>query len=458
MYESGVRLPELVKTYATPCVNRQFIAHSLWSPRREEPRIPSDFPSFKEFAGKHAYGEDGFIIDEVSEVIKGRYNGLVFDFTVDHPNHNFIADNFVVSNCGVRLLKSALKAEEAIGRMPELAKEIYAEVPSGVGRSGRVKMSAGEFDEILSSGAAKAVALGYGSEQDLKQTESEGHLSAADPALVSAQAKSRGRDQLGTMGAGNHFVEAEAVEEIFDEAEAKRLGLFKGQVAVLIHTGSRGLGHQIATDYIRLMMKVMAKYGISLPDRELACAPFNSPEGQDYFKAMSAGANFAWANRQIMSWEVRNAWQKVFGKSGGELELVYDVAHNIAKLENNLIVHRKGATRAFPGQTVIIPGSMGTGSYVLVGEEKSLEESFGSTCHGAGRRMSRTQAKREVSGRELKSELERMGIAVASGSFSGLAEEAPGAYKDIDQVVEVVARAGIAKRVARLKPLAVIKG
>ena len=361
-------------------------------------------------------------------------------------------------NCGVRLLKSALKVEEAIGRMPELAKEIYAAVPSGVGRSGRVKMSAAEFDEILSLGAEKAVALGYGTDKDLEQIESRGRLPEADPALVSAQAKGRGRDQLGTMGAGNHFVEAEMVQEIFDENEATRLGLFRGQVVILLHTGSRGLGHQVATDYIRVMMKAMPRYGISLPDRELACAPFNSPEGQDYFKAMSAAANFAWANRQIMSWEVRNAWRKVLGESGGELELLYDVAHNIAKLENDLVVHRKGATRAFPGQTVIIPGSMGTGSYVLVGEEKSLEESFGSTCHGAGRRMSRTQAKREVSGKELKLELEKRGIAVAAGSFSGLAEEAPGAYKDIDQVVEVVAQAGIAKKVARLKPLAVIKG
>ena len=236
------------------------------------------------------------------------------------------------------------------------------------------------------------------------------------------------------------------------------MGIFKNQIVVLIHTGSRGLGHQIATDYIRIMAQAMRKYGIILPDRELACAPFQSKEEQDYFKAMSAGANFAWANRQLITHEVRKAWRDVLGESGGELSVVYDVAHNIAKIEDGLIVHRKGATRAFPGQPVLIPGSMGTASYVLLGQSKALEESFGSSCHGAGRRISRTQAKREIRGADLKASLAKRGIAVRAGSLSGLAEEAPEAYKDIDEVVEVVHRAGIAKKVARLKPIAVIKG
>jgi tRNA-splicing ligase RtcB len=247
---------------------------------------------------------------------------------------------------------------------------------------------------------------------------------------------------------------------------------------VLIHTGSRGLGHQIATDYIRVMMRVMPKYGISLPDRELACAPFNSPEGQNYFCAMAAGANFAWANRQVITWEVRKAWEGVLGRQEDVLDIVYDVAHNIAKIEEykrdanmrihandakkedmiRLVVHRKGATRSFPGQPVLIPGSMGTGSYLLVGQEKAMEESFGSSCHGAGRRMSRTQAKREIRGSELKQELNKRGIVVNTGSLSGLAEEAPEAYKDVDEVVEVVHNAGIAKKVARFRPVAVIKG
>jgi tRNA-splicing ligase RtcB len=268
------------------------------------------------------------------------------------------------------------------------------------------------------------------------------------------------------MGAGNHFVEVGVVETVFDESEAKTLNIHKDQVTVLIHTGSRGLGHQIATDYIRVMMQVMSSYGITLPDRELACAPFRSNEGQNYFKAMSAGANFAWANRQLITWEVRRAWENVLGKEGGKLSVVYDVAHNIAKVEeytldgkkHNLVVHRKGATRAFPNQPVLIPGSMGTHSYILLGQEKALIASFGSSCHGAGRRMSRTRARKEVSAGELRERLESMGIVVNAGSSKGLTEESPEAYKDVDEVVEVIHEAGIAKKLARLRPLAVIKG
>jgi tRNA-splicing ligase RtcB len=261
-------------------------------------------------------------------------------------------------------------------------------------------------------------------------------------------------------------VEVGIVETIFDEDEAKRLNLFKDQVTVLIHTGSRGLGHQIATDYIRIMMKVMHIYGIVLPDRELACAPFKSKEGQEYFKAMSAGANFAWANRQLITWEVRKAWGDVLGREGGKLSMVYDVAHNIAKIEEYtlggkryyLVIHRKGATRSFPGQPVLIPGSMGTHSYILVGQEKAMFASFGSSCHGAGRRMSRTRARKEVSVEELRQRLESMGIVVNAGSSKGLTEESPEAYKDVNEVVDIIHEAGIAKKVARLKPIAVIKG
>ncbi|MCL5006598.1 MAG: RtcB family protein [Patescibacteria group bacterium] len=361
-------------------------------------------------------------------------------------------------NCGVRLLRSNLGAEDAKPRLRELGRAIYAKVPSGVGRGGKIIFSGEEFDKILENGARRIVELGYGVAADLENTESGGKLDRASAGLVSKEAKDRGRDQLGTMGAGNHFVEVEYVSDIFDNEIARRLGLFQNQAVVLIHTGSRGLGHQIATDYVRLMMRVMGNYGIKLPDRELACVPFAAEEGQQYFQAMAAGANFAWANRQIITYEVRQAWQEVFQGSGGELALVYDVAHNIAKIENDLLVHRKGATRAFPGQTVLIPGSMGAGSYVLLGEEKSMEESFGSTCHGAGRRMSRSRAKKEIGGRKLKEELEKKGIVVESGSFSGLAEEAPFAYKNVDEVVGVVADAGIARKIARLKPLVVIKG
>ena len=361
-------------------------------------------------------------------------------------------------NCGVRLLRSDLTRDEITSGLEKLATAIYEEVPSGMGRGGRLKLSEKLFDEVLESGAKRAVEMGYGTVEDLENLESRGALDNADASLVSSHAKARGRDQLGTLGAGNHFVEIDKIETIFDEESAKKLGIFKNQVVVLIHTGSRGLGHQIATDYIRTMTQAMRKYNIVLPDRELACAPFQSKEGQDYFKAMSAGANFAWVNRQLITHEVRKAWNDILGESGGELSVIYDVAHNIAKIEDGLIVHRKGATRAFPGQPVLIPGSMGTASYVLLGQSKALEESFGSSCHGAGRRISRTQAKREIRGADLKTSLVKRGIAVRAGSLSGLAEEAPEAYKDIDEVVEVVHRAGIAKKVARLKPIAVIKG
>lgn len=317
--------------------------------------------------------------------------------------------------------------------------------------------------------------MGYGEKDDPQYLEAYGWLENADPEKVSKKARSRGRDQLGTLGSGNHFCEVQRVDEIFDEEAAKTLGLFKEQVTVMIHTGSRGLGHQVATDYIRVMLRAMPKYGIELPDRELACAPFNSPEGQEYFNAMAAAANFAWANRQLITWEVRQAWQNALGQSGGPLTIVYDVAHNIAKLEEHggtqLIVHRKGATRAFGpghpeihekyravGQPVLIPGSMGTASYVLVGTNQAMQDTFGSSCHGAGRRMSRHAALKAIDGGRLKDELENKGIVIATGSIRGLAEEAPEAYKDVDEVVAVAHQAGIAKKVARLKPLAVIKG
>lgn len=361
-------------------------------------------------------------------------------------------------NCGVCLLRSTKTFEEVKPHLEALARAIYREVPSGVGKGGRLNLKGADFDAVLRGGARRMVEMGYGAREDLERLESNGVLEDADPALVSDTAKARGRDQLGTMGAGNHFVEVEAVEKVFDAGAARDLNLSEGQITVLVHTGSRGLGHQIATDYIRLMMKVMPRYGITLPDRELACAPLKSQEGQDYLRAMAAGANFAWANRELITSEVREAWREVLGDAGGALEVLYDVAHNIAKVEEGRVVHRKGATRAFPGQPVLIPGSMGTGSYVLLGSARAMDESFGSTCHGAGRRMSRTQAKRVVRGETLKASLAEKGIAVAAGSLSGLAEEAPEAYKDVDQVVEVVHAAGIAKKVARLRPLAVVKG
>ncbi len=382
-------------------------------------------------------------------------------------------------NCGVRLLTSQQNAEEINFKLEELSKEMYAQIPSGMGKGGQINLNPKEMDEVLTKGAEWAVDNGYADKKDLTYMESNGRLDNADPALVSEMAKKRGSDQLGTIGSGNHFVEADYVEEIYDPIAAEAYGLSKGQVVVLIHTGSRGLGHQVATDYIRGIMAAMPNYGIKVPDRELACVPFNSEEGENYFKAMCAAANFAWCNREIISWEVRKAWKNVFGADVAPLKLMYDVAHNIAKIETHkvdgeklkVLVHRKGATRAFGpgfedlpkeylsiGQPVIIPGSMGTCSYILAGTNRSEEISFGSCCHGAGRKLSRTAAKKQVNAPVLKEKLREMGIYVQAGSFKGIAEEAPIAYKDVNEVVETIQDSGIAKKVAKLRPMAVVKG
>lgn len=365
-------------------------------------------------------------------------------------------------NCGVRLLKADFNLEDIKDHLVDLVNQMQRDVPSGVGRGGDLKFSGNELDDLLKKGAGYLIEEGYGLEKDLEQLEENGQYKIADPNMVSDRAKKRGKDQCGTLGAGNHFLEIQRVDQVFDN----RFGLEKDQIVVMIHTGSRGLGHQICTDYVRLMDQAMAKYGIKLPDRELACAPFDSKEGQNYLKAMAAGANFAWANRQMITHLVRGAFAHVFKlknlKLDSNLKTVYDVAHNIAKIEKHegkeFCVHRKGATRSFPGQPVIIPGSMGTASYVLVGTETAMQETFGSTCHGAGRAMSRKKAKQQVTGQQIKQELEAQGIVVRGGSAAGLAEEAPIAYKDVEQVVEVVDMAKIATKVARLKPLAVVKG
>jgi tRNA-splicing ligase RtcB len=377
-------------------------------------------------------------------------------------------------NCGVRLLVSTLTADAVRPRMQELVHELSRSIPSGTGRGGRLSLSDAELDRVLAEGCRYLVERGMADLDDLEVTEANGSLTRADPDAVSQRARARGRDQLGTLGSGNHFLEVEVVDEVLDAKRAAAYGLVRGRVTLLIHCGSRGLGHQVCTDYVRLMDQVMAKYDIHLPDRELACAPFASPEGQRYFGAMCAAANFAWANRQTITHRVRDVFRRFFGDSGG-LRLLYDVAHNMAKLEEHdgelLCVHRKGATRAFgprhpetppryrtAGQPVFIPGSMGTASYVLAGTDEALALSFGSACHGAGRTMSRHAAKRVKPGREVRRELEAQGIAVACPSSGELAEEAPFAYKDVDRVVDVVQRAGIAHTVARLRPLGVVKG
>jgi tRNA-splicing ligase RtcB len=374
-------------------------------------------------------------------------------------------------NCGVRLLALPLAESELGGRREALVHEISRAVPSGVGKSTGRARRADELDEVLRHGPRSLA-----SAEDLERTESQGCLPGADPAAVSQRARERGSGQLGTMGSGNHFVELQQVEHVFDEDAAAIYGLQRGQVTALIHSGSRGLGHQICTDYVRRMDAAMRRYGIELPDRQLACAPASSPEGRAYLAAMAAAANFAWANRQAIANAVRSAIARVLGRESADgTRQVYDVAHNVAKVESydarELLVHRKGATRAFPagsreipeayravGQPVFIPGSMGTSSFVLAGQPGSIELAFGSTCHGAGRRLSRTAARKEISGAELRRQLEARGIVVRSASNKGLAEEAPLAYKDVDRVVAVVERAGLSKRVARLTPIGVIKG
>lgn len=382
-------------------------------------------------------------------------------------------------NCGVRLLTSQLNKDDLRGRGEELAKALYSQIPSGVGKGGNIQLSEKELDKVLIQGVKWALKNGYAQEEDIDKIESRGRLDNADPGCVSEYAKKRGIDQLGTIGSGNHFVEVSYVDKIFDQEVAQTFGLKEGQLTILIHTGSRGLGHQIASDYMKVMIPSMGKYGIEVPDRELACVPFNSPEGQDYFRAMAAAANYAWCNRQVITWEIRNAWKEFFKGKDTQLDVLYDVAHNIAKVEEHvvegkkkkLIVHRKGSTRSFgpghpevtecykgTGQPVIIPGSMGTASYVMAGTEHAMEESFGSTCHGAGRRMSRRAAQKAVNIHELEKELASRNIFVRAGSRSGVSEEAPIAYKDIDEVIEVVHQAGIAQKVARLRPLSVIKG
>jgi len=385
-------------------------------------------------------------------------------------------------NCGVRLLRSAVDAGEIRPLLARLADRLFHNVPSGIGSQRRdLRLSLHEEQKVLVEGARWAVTRGYGTPADLEHIEEGGALAGADPEVVSERALERGRSQLGTLGSGNHFLEIQEVESVYDATVAEALGLYPGQVTVSIHTGSRGLGYQVCDDYLRLMLQASRRYGIELPDRQLCCAPLSSPEGEQYLAAMACAANFAFANRQMICAWVRETFEQVTGKGPQDLRLsvIYDVCHNIAKWEQHtvagqprrLCVHRKGATRAFPaghpetpsayrhvGQPVLIPGDMGRYSYVLVGTAGALEETFGSTCHGAGRVLSRHAARKKASGHDVVGELAARGILVRAAGRATVAEEIPEAYKDVAEVVHVVEQAGIGKVVARLRPLAVIKG
>jgi tRNA-splicing ligase RtcB len=405
----------------------------------------------------------------------------VFDITVDHPDHNFIANGFVVSNCGVRVLASNIHKNEIRPHIERLNEALYHNCPSGVGRGGGLRLHPRDFEKVLHEGSNWAVEQGYATAEDRDRTEAQGRLPAANIEKVPDRAMDRGISQIGTLGAGNHFIEVDVVDEIYDEEAAGVMGLRKGYVVVQIHCGSRGFGHQICQDYLRDFQSVVKRYEIDLIDRQLMCVPFQSPEGQDYYQAMCAAANFAFVNRQVLAFYIRRSFEEVLSGRVEDYELrqVYDIAHNMAKVEKHkvegktveVVVHRKGATRAFGpgfeelpeayqplGQPVLVPGSMGTASWILVGTSASMEQTFGSTCHGAGRVMSRKKAKSTIRGSELRQSLEKKGISVRAGSMPGLAEEAPEAYKDVDEVVRVVHGAGIARKVARIVPIAVVKG
>jgi tRNA-splicing ligase RtcB len=384
-------------------------------------------------------------------------------------------------NCGVRLVRSNLFYRDVKPHLRPLIEELFRSVPTGVGRSGKYKFDKKDLSHLLAEGSRFLIKRGLATQGDIDYTEAQGQLEGAEPDEVSDRAKTRGAEQCGTLGSGNHFLEVQIVDHIFDEDCAAVMGLEKDMVCVMIHSGSRGLGYQVCDDALAQLRKAPEKYGIDLPDRQLACAPVNSPEGQKYIGAMRAAANFAWCNRQLLMHQTREVFANVFGRSWQEMQmnLVYDVCHNIAKFEEHTVgdrrkkvwVHRKGATRAFPpdhpeipdlyrkiGQPVIIPGDMGTASWVLVGQPGSMERTFGTTCHGAGRAMSRTAAVREAAGRRIDKELEARGVIARAQSHRGLAEEQPKAYKNVDDVVSVVDRAGLSRKVARMRPIGVIKG
>jgi tRNA-splicing ligase RtcB len=385
-------------------------------------------------------------------------------------------------NCGVRLVRTNLTEEEVRPRIEQLVIDLFTNIPSGLGSEGRIRASGKELDEVMMKGSRWAVEKGYGLPEDIVTTEESGCMKGARADKVSDKAKKRGLPQLGTLGSGNHFLEVAVVDEIYDRDAAKVMGIEDlGQVVILIHTGSRGFGHQICSDYVELLGQAVKKYGINLPDRQLACAPVDSPEGRDYLAAMASAANYAWTNRQFILHWTRESFVKVFGKSQAELGMrqIYDVCHNIAKIENydidgkpqKLCVHRKGATRAFPaghpdipeayraiGQPVLIPGDMGRYSFVALGTETAMAETFGSTCHGAGRLQSRGAAKRSLKGADVARSLVARGITVKAESMASLAEEAPQAYKDVSEVVDITQKAGISRKVVRTKPIGVIKG
>ena len=478
MYYNGSNLGQILVTIKGKYFTKNFVKYSIRS-ENHSARVWNVI-RFDDFMKKVSIG-DGYALDEIVEIEEVRYDGHVYDLTINDHNHNFLANGIVVSNCGVRLLRTNLTEKEVRPKLKELVTDLFNSVPSGVGSHGAIKLNYSELDEVLVRGVNWAIEHGYGTKDDADVCEENGQIKNADPNKVSNTARKRGAPQLGSLGSGNHFLEVQKVEKIYDEEAAKRMGIQEGGTTVLIHCGSRGFGHQICSDYLRVSEQALRKYNITLPDRELACVPNTSEEGESYRKAMFAALNFAWSNRQMITHWTRKSFERVFKKSESDLEmkLVYDVAHNIAKVEKHkidgkersVVVHRKGATRAFPanrdeipqkyrdlGQPVLIPGSMGTGSWILLGKPNSMDLSFGSTAHGAGRMMSRSRARREYTEEQVKKSLSDKGIFIKSLTRDGVVEETPEAYKDVDAVVNVSHELGIATKVARLVPIGVIKG
>lgn len=467
-----------------PRVNLRFIERTIHGGGTRVVRTGEDHVRYEDWLREATagLGDSGAVWEPIAAIRPRKDVRRVYDLTVDHRAHTFVANGFVVHNCGVRLLSTTIDRSRLEGKTQELAELLYRRIPSGVGASRKdLELDPGKLRAVMTGGAPWLVEQGFGRERDLLHIEEGGRFAGAEPANVTQRAFERGLSQLGTLGSGNHFVEVGWLDEVVDEATAAKLGLAKDRVSVIIHTGSRGFGHQICTDFIEVMDQAVAKYGIALPDRQLCCAPIGSPEGQAYLKAMSCAVNYAFANRQLVTHWVRRAFAELLGEDDEALglDVVYDVCHNIAKFEEHpvgnvtrrLCVHRKGATRAFPpghpktplayqetGQPVLIPGDMGRSSWVLVGTEQAARETWGSTCHGAGRVLSRGAAERAARGRDIALELAQKGVFVRAASRATIVEEMPEAYKDVTDVVNVVAGAGISRKVAQHRPLAVVKG
>jgi tRNA-splicing ligase RtcB len=477
MKKEGFTKKQIIENISEEYINKYFLDKAIYKQDygKTGSRIAYKFISFNEFLEKNCFGEEGFVWDRIILKKEEEYNDWVYDFTLNNNQHNFFANSFVVSNCSVRLLKTNLEKKQILEKQKQITDLLYKKIPSGVGRGSSFNISFKELDKLLEKGAKYFVEKGFGEKEDYLLTEEQGCMEEADSTKVSERAKKRGIGQLGTIGAGNHFLEVQYVEEIFDEEAAKVFGLKKNQIMIMIHCGSRGLGHQVASDYIKIMED---EYGFEgLADRELINAPIKSEIGKNYYKAMCSAANFAFANKQLITYWLREAIKEIFPESN--INVVYDVCHNIAKFEEHFIdgklkkvlVCRKGATRSFGegrkeipemyrkiGQPVIIPGSMGTSSYLLLGTKKAEELTFGSSVHGAGRTTRRTSSLKNLDGKKIKQELREKGIEIEAGDIYSLAEEAPQSYKDVDEVVEIVNSLGINKKVARMKPLIVIKG